>query len=561
MPAQPCRFRSLTRRPHHHHRRRRNPAAASASAPPPTIPTYMRNTIQSISSLLRDQPWDLALPQLRSLPVRWDSFTINQVLKTHPPMHKSWLFFNWASTLPRSTFRHDKYTYTTMLDIFGEAGRVDSMRHLIEHMRSNRVEVDHVTMTAAMHWMAKAGDVDGAVGVWEEMRRGRRGLTVVSYTAMVKILLDCGREEEAAGVYREMVEVGLKPNCRTYTVLMEFLAGAGKFKAALEIMSKMQDSGIQPDKATCNILVQKCSNAGEISVMTQILLYMKENSIVLRRPIFLEALEALRNSGKSDTLLREVNPHLAFEGIEEDMSELEAIANDTSSLIDRGIVINLLARKDFIAMEHMLSGMVDKETQLDSELISSVVQANCMNHRVSGAQVAFDYCLKTNKKLHRSAYISLLGLFIRNSSFQKIMDVVDEMVKSGISLGTYLVSLMINRLGCAGLTASATKVFQSFPTDHNVVTYTAMINVHLQAGEVDKGLELYSRMRKQGIPVSLGTYEVLIVGLEGVGRILDAEIYRKEKKRLQWRSSSLDRYSVEESLCNRLYCSGQLSVL
>lgn len=132
-------------------------------------------------------------------------------------------------------------------------------------------------------------------------------------------------------------------------------------------------------------------------------------------------------------------------------------------LIDRGIVIHLLARHDFVAIEHMLSGIAGKKVQLDPELMSSVVQVNCTNYRPSGAQMAFDYCLKTNKKLDRSACISLAGLFIRVSSFQKAMVVVEEMVKAGIHLGTYLACLPINRLGWAGLTSSATTIFHFFP--------------------------------------------------------------------------------------------------
>lgn len=319
----------------------------------------------------------------------------------------------------------------------------------------------------------------------------------------------------------------------------------------------MQESGIPPDKATCNILVQKCCLAGNSSAVTHVLHYMKDNSIVLRRPVFLEALEAFKNYGEIDHLLRDVNPHLASEGIEEEF-DFKPTSNDICYIIDRELVINLLARRNFVAVEHILNALTHKDKQLDSELLSSVVQANCANNRTSGSLLAFDYSVKMKKKLDKSAYIALIGLFIRTNSFQNVLTIAEEMVDAGIHLGSYSIALLIHRLGCAGLSSFAVKIFDSFPTDQNVVTYTALISAYFQTNEVDKGLELYSKMRSQSIPVAYGTYEVMIVGLQAAGKFNDAEIYRKEKRRLQWHNYSLESLSTEESLCNGLFA-GALS--
>ncbi|RRT76719.1 hypothetical protein BHE74_00042363 [Ensete ventricosum] len=190
------------------------------------LPEYMRVIIHKISTILRYSTWDAAATELRALPLRWDSFTVNRILKTHPPMEKAWLFFHWAARLPG--FKHDRFTYTTMLDIFGEAGRIPSMWRVFREMEDKGVTPDAATYTSIMHWLSAAGDLDGAVRAWEEMRERGCRPTLVSYTAIMKILFDHGRPKEAAGVYTEMLEVGLSPNCHTYTVLMEYLAGAGE---------------------------------------------------------------------------------------------------------------------------------------------------------------------------------------------------------------------------------------------------------------------------------------------------------------------------------------------
>ncbi|XP_074562398.1 pentatricopeptide repeat-containing protein At2g01390-like [Curcuma longa] len=546
MPPQVPRGRALstllTRRPYKKLR------SAPVKPAPPNPPVAV--VVHRISTILRYSPWHSASAELRELPVRWDSFTVNRVLKTHPPMEKSWLFFHWAARLPG--FKHDRFTYTTMLDIFGEAGRISSMWHVFREMEHKGVAPDAATYTSVMHWLAKSGDLEGAVRAWEEMRATGCRLTLVSYTAFMKILFDHGRPNEAAGVYREMLEIGLSPNCHTYTVLMEHLAGVGKFKAVLEIMSEMQEAGIVPDKAACNILIQKCAKAGETLVMRQILQYMKQHSIVLRHAVFMEALEALKLKNQCDHLLREVNPHLSSEGCEEELDS-QTTHSDTNYLMDRSIIINLLANQNFIAIEHMFNGMINKHIEFDAELISTVIQVSCACYQPSCALVAFRYCLQIGTALDRVAYISLLGFFIRENEFQMVLEIVHEMVKTSTNFGTYLVYLLIYRLGCAGLCSYAENIFYSLPMEQNIITCTALMDAFFQAGETGKALDLYSKLRRQNLPISSGMYEVMILGLQRCGRFADAEVYKKEKKKILVNKYYQDKISLDEIFCNFLF--------
>ncbi|TQE10725.1 hypothetical protein C1H46_003628 [Malus baccata] len=83
-------------------------------------------------------------------------------------MEKLWLFFNWVAGF--KGFKHDQFTYTTMLDIFGEAGKVSSMTHVFKQMQEKGIKIDDITYTSLMHWLSNAGDVDEVVQIWEEMR-------------------------------------------------------------------------------------------------------------------------------------------------------------------------------------------------------------------------------------------------------------------------------------------------------------------------------------------------------------------------------------------------------
>ncbi|CAA6667419.1 unnamed protein product [Spirodela intermedia] len=494
--------------------------------------SYMRNTIAGVSRILRASTWEEALGELRGLPIKWDSYTVNQVLKSHPPMEKAWLFFLWVAQV--RGFKHDHFTYTTMLDIFGEAGRISSMEFMFREMEEKGLRIDASTYTSALHWYAKAGDLEASLRLWEEMRRTGCDPTVVSYTAFMKVLFDHGRPRKASAIYREMIEARLSPTCHTYTVLINHLAGSGKFDAALGVMNRMRKAGVEPDKATCNILVQKCSKLGETAAMFEVLRHMRENSLVLRLPIFLEALECLRKAGESDRLLRErgngrIYPDLAI--------------NDVNSCIDRGIINILLCKRNFAAINLMLEGIILLKMELGAELNAAIIQASCRSQSLSTALLAFQLSVQLGQRLERHVYLSLVGPLMRSSRFQEALKITEEMASKGHSLGAYLASVLTLRLGRAGKPAIATELFSSAassasssPADRNTLTYTALLHAHLQSMEVEKGLEIFSQMREEGNT--------------------DAEFFRKERRRLQRCHSEGVAVPVEESLCNFFFAGG-----
>ncbi|KAI5319502.1 PREDICTED: pentatricopeptide [Prunus dulcis] len=519
---------------------------------------YMRETIGNIYKILKYSTWDSAQDQLQRLPIRWDSYTVSQVLKTHPPMEKAWLFFNWVAGI--RGFKHDHFTYTTMLDIFGEAGRVSSMTHVFKQMQEKDIRIDAVTYTSLMHWLSSAGDVDGALKVWEEMRAQGCVPTVVSYTAYMKVLFNDNRVKEAADVYKEMLQSGCSPTCHTYTVLMEYLIGSGKCKEALEIFGKMQDAGVQPDKAACNILIENLCKVGETWTMNQVLWFMKEHRLALRYPVFLEAIRTLKIAGVSDSLLRQVHPHFSIESGNQETGELRATAADAPSTMDEWLVLILLKKENLVAIDHLLAGNEDKNIKLNSAIISTIIEVNCGLCRPDGALLAFEYSVKMGIIVERNAYLSLIGALMRSSSFPKVVEIVVEMIRAGYSPGTYLSALLIYRLGRARRTNCAAKVFNLLPDDHKcTTTYTALMGVYFSAGSADRGLKIFDTMRGEGFHPFLGTYNVLLAGLQKLGRVREAEMYRKEKKSLQSDGQSQNAVPIDQKICDFLFAGDVVS--
>lgn len=328
----------------------------------------------------------------------------------------------------------------------------------------------------------------------------------------------------------------------------------GKFNEVMEIFSKMQEAGVPPDKAACNILVEKCCSAGETRALTKILEYMKENSLVLRKTLYLEAQKLLSNVGESDGLLKQVNPHLSAECIHEDeVHNLDVTTIETYS-IEEALISDMLTKKKFVVVDYLLSEMMERNFQLHSEIISTIVEVYCTHCRLGGAILAFKHSVKTGVSLKKTVYLSLIGLLIRTNSYAEVVEIVDEMLNAKHFLGTHLSALLIYRLGCVGKPVLAAKIFDLLPDDQkSTAVYTALISAYFTCGDTSKGLQTYEIMRKKGISSALGTYNVLLSGLERCGKVGELETYRKEKKSLQAATKFQHQLPEEEMICNLLF--------
>lgn len=314
----------------------------------------------------------------------------------------------------------------------------------------------------------------------------------------------------------------------------------------------MQEAGVQPEKATCNILIEICSTRGETWAMMKILQYMKENSIVLRYPVYRKALEAFKMAGENVFLLRQVNQHLNNECPD----KFYAMPPENDSTIDNGIALNLLNKQNLVAVDSLLTDMMRKGIPLDTEVLSKIVEVNCINSRQNRALLAFEYSVELGITVDRTALLALIGLAVRTNSFQKVIKVVEEMVKRGQSLGTHLNSLLIYRLGCNKELVSAVKIFDLLPDEEKGTSeFTALIGAYFSCGIVDKALEQFEIMKSRGVKIALGTYCVLLTGLEKCGRVHEAECYRKEKKKLQSETCARN-VSMEVIICNIVFAAG-----
>lgn len=335
---------------------------------------------------------------------------------------------------------------------------------------------------------------------------------------------------------------------------------SGKTDKALEIFNKMQEASVQPDKATCNILIEICCKTGEIWAMNTILEYMKDNFLVLRYPLYEKALETFKSAGESYMLLKQVNRHFSAEHLNNGINKYDTVSPNNEFGLENDLVLNLLNKQNLVAVDTLLSDMMEKGVRLETTVISKIIEVNSAHNKQTGALLAYEYSMKLGISIERTAYLALIGLSIRINSYTKVVDIVQETVKKGLSLGTHLNSLLIYRLGCSKEATCAEKVFDLLPDEEkSSAEYTALIGAYFSSENADKGLETFKVMKSNGVKVAFGTWTVLLAGLEKCGRARELDYYRKEKKRVLTERCSTNVSSIEETICNLLFSGASIA--
>lgn len=250
-------------------------------------------------------PMDLA-----KMEVPWNPFIVCVVLKSNIRVDVAWQFFKWMKT--QEGYRHNVYTYSAMIDLFGKARDYSAMGSLVEEMQQEGHELSVVTYTTLIHWYRQAMDLNMVRRIWKQMEEKAVKPNVVTYTTYIDALVKAKCYHEAMEVYREMQESRCRPNIYTYTVLIHSLVEAGKLEAATELFDKLGDLDCKPNSVTYSLLIGAHFKAGNLEKVLVLFKALKESGFGTsneQRKSVARALEGVGMAKEAEQLLSGVDEH------------------------------------------------------------------------------------------------------------------------------------------------------------------------------------------------------------------------------------------------------------
>ncbi|CAK8538927.1 unnamed protein product [Lathyrus sativus] len=469
-----------------------------------------------------------------------------------------------------SDFREDglvEESVTFMILIKGlcKAGKIDEMLEVLGRMRNKLCKPDVFAYTALVRIMVPKGNLDGCLRVWEEMKRDTVEPDVMAYGTIIAGLAKGGRVLEGYELFKEMKSKGHLIDRAIYGSLVESFVAENKVGLAFDLLKDLVSSGYRADLGIYNNLIEGLCNMNKLekayklfqltiqeglepdflTVKPLLLAYAEKK----RMEEFLKLLEKMEKLGYSviDNLSKFFS-HLVEK--KEPIMALEVFTH----LKERGYVsVEIYS----VVMESLhLNGEVEKALSLFDEIKGSDLKPDSFIYNI--AILCFvdrgeikEACVCHNKIIEMScipsvaAYCCLAkGLceigeideammlvrdclgnvasgpmefkycltilhICKSNDAEKVINVLNEMMQQGCSLGNVVCSAIISGMCKYGTIEEARKVFSNLRerkllTESDIIVYDELLIDHMKKKTADlviSGLKFFgleSKLKSKG---------------------------------------------------------------
>ncbi|KAK9119460.1 hypothetical protein Scep_017553 [Stephania cephalantha] len=307
---------------------------STKTIPPSRQSNEARQVVECVYHTLKHLQWGPAAEKaLGNLNCSLGVYQANQILKQLQDHSVAHGFFHWVKRQPG--FKHDEYTYTTMIGILGRARQFNAMNKLLDEMvrdgcppnvvTYNRLiysygsanylnkamnvfrkmqevgcEPDRVTYCTLIDIHAKAGFFDVSLDLYGRMQEAGLSPDTFTYSVMINCLGKAGHLPDAYQLFCEMVSQGCVPSRVTYNILIALQAKARNYACALQLYRDMQAVGLHPDKVTYNIVMEVLGLCGYLEEAESLFAEMKRKNWVPDEPVYGLLVDLWGKSGNVD---------------------------------------------------------------------------------------------------------------------------------------------------------------------------------------------------------------------------------------------------------------------
>ncbi|CAN1844277.1 Pentatricopeptide repeat-containing protein At1g73710 [Linum perenne] len=312
---------------------------------------------------------------------------------------------------------------------------------------------------------------------------------VYAYNSIIRILSNGGLANEARNLLDEMLGEGLKPICATFVPLMLCYSRLGRLTDAVDIYQKMVLAKVKPNVLIYEALIDGFLESGDLEEALKYLRVMEnESGISPERTAVLDA-EMVFNSMKD-------------KGLVDDASY--------KSMIFMYRKMGMLEKANEVAKEMIhSSGLPSDSVNYHDAIVSYLT-----NRQLRPAGELLHKMLNKMKKKKKtlnpdSRTIDLIFNILREEGLKS--EAVAQLEESYKQKKPYAVRASVASVfSLLGLHGLAIEFYEAFTKVNerllDRVAYNAAIYVYTSAGETDKALEMFTRMKDKGLEPDIVTH-------------------------------------------------------
>uniref|UniRef100_A0ACD6ANX2 Uncharacterized protein n=1 Tax=Avena sativa TaxID=4498 RepID=A0ACD6ANX2_AVESA len=362
----------------------------------------------------------------------------------------------------------DKYTLTSLLQCYCNAGRPDGANGVFQRM-SQRGWVDEHVLTMLAVAFSKWGKVDGAVELLGRMEALGMRPSEKTLSVLVHGFVKQRRVDKAMEMFDKIATSGFVANFSLYCVLIEGLCTDKEIGKAVKLFEQMKNSEVAPDVRLLKKMVEAFCHEGDFAIVGP---FINENAAQLKPSdviaLYNVVLEGLVNHGQVEAAYQLLTSMLC--GVHE-ISEGSAVG---AHVIDTGQDV----KPNSDSFNIVVCGLC-KVKKLDDALalIKDMIGFGCKGKLLMFNDLIYELCSLDRRNDPNGA-----------------LDLLREMRTNGHKPWIKNCTEMVQQLCFSGRITEALGFLEEmlkmgFLPD--IVTYSAAMNGLCKAGEVDNALGLF----------------------------------------------------------------------
>ncbi|KAK7272664.1 hypothetical protein RJT34_29406 [Clitoria ternatea] len=436
--------------------------------------------------------------------------------------------------------KRDVIEYNVMIKAYGKAKLYDKAVSLFKGMKNHRTWPSDSTYNSLVQMLSGADLVDQGRDLMVEMQEMGFKPHYQTFSAIIGCYARIGRLSDAVSVYQEMVKAGVKPNEVVYGSLINGFAEHGSLEEALKYFQMMEESGLSANLVVLTSLLKSYCKVGNLEGAKAIYERMKN----LEGGLDIVACNSMIGLFADLGLVCEAK--LAFENLRE-MGHADAISYATMMYLYKDM------------------GLIDEAIEIAEEMKLSGLLRDCVSYN------KVLVCYATNRQFYECGELihEMISkkLLPNNGTFKVLFTILkkggipteavaqlESSYKEGKPYARQTVfTALYSLVGMHTLALESARTFLESEVDLDSSAYNVAIYAYASAGDINKALNIYMKMRDEHVEPDLATY-IYLVGcygkagmLEGVKRIYSQLGYGEIESSESLFKAIIDAYKI----CNR----------
>lgn len=465
---------------------------------------YPTDPVANLCQIMDSRRWSSRLEHTMKLAVpTLNHDIVMKVLGKAKTAKQAYYFFKWAE---KTGFKHNRFTYFTMVEILGRVKKLNAARTLVFEMPNKGVQWNDDVFNSLVKSYGKMGIVMESVKLFDKMKELGVKHTVLAYNNFFSALIRSGRTDMAKRYYNRMLEDGLKPDMFTYNILIRGFCVSSKVDAAHRFLNDMISSGLGPTIVTFNTLIDGFCRVGRLEDAVKVFNQIKEKELAPTVITYTTLIKGYCKEHRADEAL-EYFKEMVMQGVNPDRVTYITL------------IPGLCDAQKMNEAEKLLTEMVERDFMPNASLFNALIEGHCKAGNMEDAIDTLDQMGKLEISADLATYNTLIvGLFYRGK-FDESIEVFDKLLQKGVlpdpgsndsTFDTYY--RMLKYLCEQGQTQKAEELFRKLLKKgaQDASVFNTIIIGHCKEGTPEAGFELLNIMLRKSLSLDSETYTALI---------------------------------------------------